>query len=160
MVPMDRAWQDWIMSTQRREGRSTLATKIGRMVVRLGSRLFYRVAPESRLRATSPVRHQGALQQTPKTERPFRQSRNRRPQTLCHRIAATNRPFTVFPGSPPLAYRSVDAPSSHCSIRSHLIHFPAVGSRFHPALPRVPAALCRRTERHDGKGNLYFQHAA
>ena len=27
-------------------------------------------------------------------------------------------------------------------------------------LPHVPAAFCRRTERYDGKGNLYLQHAA
>jgi hypothetical protein len=29
-----------------------------------------------------------------------------------------------------------------------------------PNWPRVPAALSRRTERYDGKGNLYLQHAA
>ncbi len=30
----------------------------------------------------------------------------------------------------------------------------------HPTLPRVPAAIGCRTERYDGKRNLYFQHAA
>jgi hypothetical protein len=32
--------------------------------------------------------------------------------------------------------------------------------RLHPSLPNNPAAKRRRTERYDGKGNLYFQHAA
>lgn len=30
----------------------------------------------------------------------------------------------------------------------------------HPALPQAPAADCRWAERHDGKRNLYLQHAA
>jgi hypothetical protein len=30
----------------------------------------------------------------------------------------------------------------------------------HPTLPRVPAAIGCRTERYDGKRDLYFQHAA
>jgi hypothetical protein len=32
--------------------------------------------------------------------------------------------------------------------------------RSHPTLPHVPAAVSCRTERYDGKGNLYLQHAA
>lgn len=37
---------------------------------------------------------------------------------------------------------------------------PPVGARFYPALPLIPAVPSSRTERYDGKGNLYLQHAA
>jgi hypothetical protein len=37
---------------------------------------------------------------------------------------------------------------------------PARCARVHPALPWVRLALRCRTERYDGKRNLYFQHAA
>jgi hypothetical protein len=37
---------------------------------------------------------------------------------------------------------------------------PALPARLHPSLPRVPAALSCRTERQDGKRDLYIQHAA
>jgi len=163
MVLMDRAWQDWIMSTQRRERCLAPAVDIGmkirRTVARLGSRLFSRSASESSLRATSAVRYEEALQQMPKTERPFRRSRNRRPQTLCHRIAATNRPLKVSSGPPPRACRTVDRSVQPSLYWSSPHPFPARGSRIHPALPWAPVAQCRRTERQDGKRNLHFQHA-
>jgi len=37
---------------------------------------------------------------------------------------------------------------------------PSGFARFHLSLPRVPAALRRRSERYDGKRDMYFQHAA
>jgi hypothetical protein len=51
------------------------------------------------------------------------------------------------------------SPANHGSSLRH-IPFPPGLSRFHPALPRVPAGLCRWAERYDVKGNLYLQHAA
>ncbi len=40
------------------------------------------------------------------------------------------------------------------------IPFSSGFARFHLSLPRVPAALRRRSERYDGKRDMYFQHAA
>jgi hypothetical protein len=64
------------------------------------------------------------------------------------------------PGSPPV--RQAAAPSPFFNAHPP-IPFPAVFARVHPTLPHVPVARrggpCR-TERYDGKGNLYFKHAA
>lgn len=48
------------------------------------------------------------------------------------------------------------------SFGSSTSHIPSSSgpARLHRTLPRVPAAIGSRTERYDGKGNLYFEHAA
>ena len=38
--------------------------------------------------------------------------------------------------------------------------YPSGFAHFHPSSPQLPAAVSCRTERYDGKRNLYFQHAA
>jgi hypothetical protein len=40
------------------------------------------------------------------------------------------------------------------------IPFPSGFARLLPTLPQFPAGSSRRAERYDGKGNLYFKHAA
>jgi hypothetical protein len=40
------------------------------------------------------------------------------------------------------------------------IPYPSGLARLHPPLPQFPAGFDRRAERHDGKRDLYFQHAA
>jgi hypothetical protein len=41
-----------------------------------------------------------------------------------------------------------------------LISFLSGSARFHLTLPQAPAGARRWAERHDGKGNLHFKHAA
>ena len=43
---------------------------------------------------------------------------------------------------------------------SPLISFQPGFAKSHPASPQAPAGMCLRAERHDGKRNLYLQHAA
>jgi len=40
------------------------------------------------------------------------------------------------------------------------ISIPSGSAKIHPASPQAPADCCRRAERHDGKRDLYLQHAA
>jgi hypothetical protein len=65
--------------------------------------------------------------------------------------------WSFCPGSPPLGRAAGSRPL-------RLIGYPpippAVFARLHPTLPDVLAASRSRTERYDGKGNLYFKHAA
>jgi hypothetical protein len=157
---MDRSRQDWIMSTQRREVRSTLAAMICRLVARLGSRLLRSMGRASRAEvgfSCSPA------------EDLARDAENRTaPPAVPVRVATNSLqwnqrnplPARLCLGSPP----SVDAaqlqPKPLRSLSCLPIHLPAVSSRFHRALPWAPAAVCRRTERYDGKRDLHFQHAA
>jgi hypothetical protein len=164
------AWSRWIalgrigfMSTQRRDGRSAPTTETGRWSIGHGSRLalckdlanwanrlgqanavsltwdFPASAPGQT--AYSPaMATRSTLQQDTRSD-----ARNQRPvRSFC-------------PGSPPVRqaaslspFFSADPPTPS----------PAVFARVHPTLPHVPAAFGYRTERYDGKGNLYFKHAA
>ena len=63
-------------------------------------------------------------------------------------------------GSPPLRQAAAGRPLLKSSSDFPPDPSPAVLARLHPALPRVPAAMRRRTERYDGKRDLHFQHAA
>jgi hypothetical protein len=65
-------------------------------------------------------------------------------------------------GSPPAGAGILAAAVTLKSFGSSFPHIPSTSghARLHPSLPRVPAALSCRTERYDGKRNLYFQHAA
>jgi hypothetical protein len=67
-------------------------------------------------------------------------------------------PLEYCSGSPP----GEGASAATAILRSSFppIPSPPVCARFHLALPLIPAALSSRTERYDGKGNLYIQHAA
>jgi hypothetical protein len=60
-------------------------------------------------------------------------------------------------GSPPIG-----AAIPSCGFRSSfpLTPSPSVLASVHPSLPKHPAGKCRRTERYDGKRDLYLLHAA
>ena len=49
-------------------------------------------------------------------------------------------------------------PANHGSSLPHISSLSSL-ARLHQILPQVPAGRRRWTERHDGKGNLYLQHA-
>lgn len=61
-------------------------------------------------------------------------------------VGAGGRGFTVPPGT----HRSSPPHIPSLPVRTHL----------HPTLPKAPAGEVRWAERHDGKRDLYFQHAA
>ncbi|MGB0066294.1 MAG: hypothetical protein WBP85_17780 [Terracidiphilus sp.] len=63
-------------------------------------------------------------------------------------------------GSPPFGQAAAPETSFDCPIGHPPIYSPAVFARLHRTLPLVPAASGCRMERYDGKGNLYFKHAA
>jgi hypothetical protein len=164
-VSMDRVRQDWIMSTQRREVRFTLAEKICRLGMRLGSWLAKRrdrvEGSENDFPSPSTRNFPASYaSRTAPPETPDRVATNslrldqRNQQPI--RLALLD----IRLGSPPLGQASLRRSSGPCSPGFLPIHFPAMTSRFHRTLPWAPAALCRRTERYDGKRNLHFQHAA
>ncbi len=66
-------------------------------------------------------------------------------------------------GSPPRdGAGSRRLPVPQATHRSSLPHIPVlpVRAHLHPTLPQAPAGEIRWAERHDGKRDLYFQHAA
>ena len=158
------AWSRWIapgrigiMSTQRRDGRSAPTTETGRLSMRHDSRLAqgkdlanranqWKLANAVPLRWNFPANASGHLSAMAAPSTLRQDTRNQQPvRFLCPgspptRQAAALRPF-IDTGYPP-------------------IPFPAVFARVHPTLPHVPVAPGCRTERYDGKGNLYLKHAA
>ena len=68
------------------------------------------------------------------------------------------------PGSPPRDWVSVSGLSvlrvSHRSSLRHVPNLLPVRAHLHTTLPIAPAGEVRWAERHDGKRDLYFQHAA
>ena len=147
------------MSTQRRDGRWAPTTEIGRRSMRHGSRLARCQDLQNRANrfeqtnaalltwsfpayASGQTAHlpaiavRNTLQQDTRNQHPVR--------SFC-------------PGSPPVRQAATLSPflDAYPPIPS-----PAVFARVHPTLPHVPAAFSCRTERYDGKGNLYFKHAA
>jgi hypothetical protein len=65
-------------------------------------------------------------------------------------------------GSPPPGAGLRAAAVTLKSFGSSTSHIPSLSgpARLHHSLPRVPAARSSRTERYDGKRDLYLQHAA
>jgi hypothetical protein len=65
-------------------------------------------------------------------------------------------------GSPPPGAGRSSAAVTLRSFGSSLSHIPSLpgSARLPLSLPRVPVANSSRTERYDGKGNMYLQHAA
>ncbi len=65
-------------------------------------------------------------------------------------------------GSPPAGAGGRAAAVTLKSFGSSFPHIPSSTglARLHLSLPRVPAALSCRTERYDGKRDMYFQHSA
>jgi hypothetical protein len=163
------AWSRWIasgrigiMSTQRRDGRWAPTTEIGRRSLRYRSRLaqgrdlanrskqanavlptWSFSAPNAFDRMVFPAAHLPAMAARNPLQQDTRNKQHVRP--LC-------------PGSPPLGRAAGFGPLR--LIGYPPIPSPAVFARLHPTLPDVLAASGSRTERYDGKGNLYFKHAA
>src|SRR5579875_1280667 len=67
-------------------------------------------------------------------------------------------PLEFCSGSPP--GEGASAAQAILRLSFPPIPSPSVRACFHPALPLIPAARSSWTERYDGKGNLYLQHAA
>jgi hypothetical protein len=150
------------MSTQRRENRSTPATG----ACRRGPR--YRSRPTGCMERAEDF---GKKSQTPNS----RLNHASTSGGMALAKLATNSllsdyrntplvrlvPMDIRRGSPPPgADRRAQKP-----IRVRLTGLPAIPSpsglaRLRPSLPRVPAASSCRTERYDGKRDLYLQHAA
>jgi hypothetical protein len=162
-VSISPAWSRWIapgrigiMSTQRRDGRSAPTTETGRRSMRHGSRLAQGKDLANRANrlglanAVSPTWNIAAnasgdisSMTAPSTLR--QDTRNQQPvRFLCS-------------GSPPIGQAA--ALRSFIDTGYPPIPFPAVFARVHRTLPHVPVAIGCRTERYDGKGNLYIQHA-
>jgi hypothetical protein len=145
------------MSTQRRDGRSASTTETGRWSMRHGSRLAQGTDLANRANrlglanAVSPTWNIPAnasgdisAMAAPNTLR--QDTRNQQPvRFLCS-------------GSPPTGQAAAHWPFFDKGYPP--IPFPAVFARVHRTLPHVPVAIGCRTERYDGKGNLYLKHAA
>ena len=151
------------MSTQRRDGRSAPTTETGRRNMRHGSRLALCKDLANRANRSKkanavlptwvfPAFASGQMQYLPATAA----SSTLQQDTRCD--IRNQQPVRSFgPGSPPVRQAAAHRPlfNGYPPIPS-----PAVFARVHPTLPHVPAAFSSRTERYDGKGNLYFKHAA
>jgi hypothetical protein len=157
------------MSTQRLEVRTHHATGICRMMLRLGSRLFRGEGRSSGVEASLPClpAHsfaQDAENQTAPPATPEWAATNSLQPDHTNQQPVRPVPMNIRLGSPSLAQAAVrwrcDDRARDRSGGSPPIHLPVVSSRSHRALPWAPAAKCRRTERYDGKRDLYFQHAA
>src|SRR5580658_2044922 len=162
---MDRARQDWMMSTQRRNGRATLAMKIRRMVAWLGSRPFRVGIRASKLEVKFPCLPAQSLTRNAERrkappERPVNAATNSLQTDLSSLHALKHVGVSLRLGSPPSEWCAECTSLCRSSLDLSAILFPAVISRFHRAIPWAPAAKRRRTERYDGKRDLYFQHAA
>jgi len=70
--------------------------------------------------------------------------------------------LNIRPGSPPSRAGHHAAAVTLKFFGSSYPHIPSSSglARLHLSLPRVPAAIGRRSERYDGKRDMYFQHAA
>ena len=161
------AWSRWIapgrigfMSTQRRDGRSAATTETGRRRMRHGSRLAHckdRANRSEQANAVLPTWVFPASASGQTAHLPAMAARG----TLHDTRSDTRKqqPVRSFcPGSLP-----VRQATAYWPFLDRLIGYPpilpAVSALFHPTLPHVPAAFGCRTERYDGKGNLYLQHA-
>jgi hypothetical protein len=162
---MDRDRQDWNMSTQRREVRSSLAMKIFRIAARLGLRLFRGKGRAGRSEANfcclpaqnlaSDIVSRKAPPEGPECAATDSLQMDHTDQQPVRLVLQD-----IRRGSPSLAQAVARIQLGYRSPGSPPIHFPVVSSRLHRALPCAPAAQCCRTERYDGKRDLYFQHAA
>jgi hypothetical protein len=74
------------------------------------------------------------------------------------------RPFAVrlnaSPGLPLLEARRFFGTPESPRFSPPPIELSSAPSRFHPALPEIPAGISCWAERHDGKRDMHFQHAA
>jgi len=157
------------MSTQRRDGRSAPTTETGRRSMRHGSRLAlckdranrFEQANAALLTWSFPAANASGRVICLAAHLPAIAAPNTLQQQDTRSDVRSGQPVRSYcPGSPPVRQAAVLSPffNAYPPIPS-----PAVFARVHPTLPHVPVARrggpCR-TERYDGKGNLYFKHAA
>jgi hypothetical protein len=151
------------MSTQRRDGRSAPTTETGRMSMWHGSRLAFckdLANRANRLGQANAVSLTwdflaSASGQTANLPHVATSSTLQQDSRSDTRNQQTVRSFC--PDSPPVRQAAALIPFFNADPPTPS---PAVFARVHPTLPHVPAAFGCRTERYDGKGNLYFKHAA
>ena len=154
-VRMDRApGRIGFMSTQRRENRWQRTSCTG-------------CAEQSgicRMVPRAPVRPARRLSPRPRTARPASSGR-----LATNSLQSDHRTLSSFGlfrrlrhGSPPSGPVAAAQLPHQQLLRSSFSPIPSPSgfARLHPTLPHVPAAKGCRTERYDGKGNLYLQHAA
>ena len=153
------------MSTQRPASRTTPATEIDRPGLRLLTAplmsivwltwAWLRLCGGSPRTAADRVATNSLLPDSHNDTLAWLDSRSASPPL--GDTAATN---TCCWGPPGRA--GVRRPSARGTHRSSLRHdsLLPVRARLHPTLPIAPAGQDRWAERHDGKRNLYFQHAA
>ena len=161
------------MSTQRRASRSTPSTKTNRWESRDGLRPTGCMEGEDGLELSSS----GLLVSAFSAQIDHADAGGgRAPRGLRRALTSTNslqsdyrntRPvrlvsLNIRPISPPARAAQGAAAATLKSFGSSFQPIPSSSgfARLHPSLPRVPAALRRRSERYDGKRDMYFQHAA
>jgi hypothetical protein len=154
------------MSTQRRDGRWAPTTETGRRSMRHGSR--HARCQDLQNRANRSGQANAALL---KSDFPAYASGRviclaahlptiAAPSTLQQDTRNQQPVRSLCPGLPPMRRAAALETFFDRLIGYPPIPSPAVFARVHPTLPHVPAAFGCRTERYDGKGNLYFKHAA
>jgi hypothetical protein len=163
------AWSRWIapgrigiMSTQRRDSRWAPTTEIGRRSLRYGSRLAQGKDLANRSKQANavlptwsfPAPNASDRMVCPATHLPAMAARNPLQQDTRNQQHVRS----LCPGSPSLGRTARSSPLR--LIGYPPIPSPAIFARLHRTPPDVPAASRSRTERYDGKGNLYFKHAA
>jgi len=151
MVPMDRARQDWFMSTQRREDHLRLALckdRVGSLGIEFPGSQPREVLALAAGRTVPPDAN-------PAVAATNSLSSDHRNQQLVRLVL-----FGVRPGSPPSRQAAGRKQLPPFPFGYPTIHSYADRARSHPTLPRIPAAMSCRKERYDGKRDLHFQHAA
>jgi hypothetical protein len=150
------------MSTQRRDGHSASTTETGRRGTRHGSRLAlckYLANRANRWGQANAVSLTWDFLASASGQTAYLPSMAAR--STLHQDIRSQQPVRSFcAGSPPVRQAAAHGPFFDRIIGYPPIPSPAVFARVHPTLPHVPAAFSCRTERYDGKGNLYFKHAA
>jgi hypothetical protein len=154
------------MSTQRRDIRSAPTTETGRLSMRYGSRLALckdLANGANRLgqaNAVLPTWVLPAFASVQTANVPATAARSTLQEDARSDTRKQQPVWSFCPGSPPV--RQATALEAFCDrlIGYPPLPFPAIFARVHLTLPHVPAAISCRTERYDGKGNLYFKHAA
>ena len=166
------------MSTQRRASLSTPSTKTYRWESRGGLRPTGCMEGEGSLELASPGLLGSALLVSAFSAQIDHADAGggRAPRGLRRALTSTNSLQSDYRNTRPvrlvsLNIRPVSPPAragqgaAAATLKFFGSSFPPIPSssgfaRLHPSLPRVPAALRRRSERYDGKRDMYFQHAA
>jgi hypothetical protein len=152
------------MSTQRRENRSTPATR----TIRKGkwsSRRRTSCAERTRVSGGNPA---GSIVQFARADASVVTALPEIPDWMATNSLQTDQPIEQLVGqgnrrgSPPPGRDVRAATGRSATLRSShsLDLIPSVFARLHPTLPQAPAAVSGWAERYDGKRDMHFKHAA